>query len=112
MLVKLYKIGELYFRLLGTNGFHVKEENEMFTAAGSRCCQNLKHENCTSSFGRLRQKLYQKACRTCSKIIFPHSTNQIADFWRFRCRRDFLNSLSLKLRGRGFVIFHSPCLTQ
>ena len=28
MLVTLYKIGEMYFRLLGTNGFHVKAEKE------------------------------------------------------------------------------------
>ena len=50
-------------------------------------------ENSTSSFGRLRQKLHQKACRTCSTIIFPHSTNQIIDLWRCRCRRHFLNSI-------------------
>ena len=35
--------------------------------------------------------LHQKACRTCSTIIFPHSTNQIIDLWR--CRRQILNSL-------------------
>ena len=29
-LVTLYKIGEVHFRLLGTNGFHVKPENERF----------------------------------------------------------------------------------
>ena len=39
--------------------------------------------------------LHQKACRTCSKIIFFHSTNQIIDLWRCcrRCRRQILNSL-------------------
>ena len=26
--------------------------------------------------------LHQKACRTCSTIIFLHSTNQIIDLWR------------------------------
>ena len=32
MLVKLYKIGKVHFRLFfGTNGFHVKAENERFT---------------------------------------------------------------------------------
>ena len=31
-------------------------------------------------------KLHQKAYRTCSTIIFPHSTNQIIDLWRCRCR--------------------------
>ena len=28
MLVNLYKIGQVYFCLLGMNGFHVKVENE------------------------------------------------------------------------------------
>ena len=62
MLVTLYKIGELVlFCLFGTNGFHVKAENERFTAAGSRCHQKLKYENFTSSFGRLRQKIALKS---------------------------------------------------
>ena len=64
MLVILYKIGGLHFRLLGANGFHVKLKNailklhmkfERFTAASSRCRQNLKYENFTSLLGRLRQ---------------------------------------------------------
>ena len=32
MLVTLSKIREVHFRLLGRNGFHVKAENERFTA--------------------------------------------------------------------------------
>ena len=55
------EIGEVYFRLIGTNGFHIKAENERFTAAGSRCRQNLKYKNSTSSLGRLRQKLAPKS---------------------------------------------------
>ena len=55
MLLTFYKIGEMHFRLLGTNGFHVKAENERFTAAGSRCRQNLKYETFTLSFDRLRK---------------------------------------------------------
>ena len=43
MLVTFYKIVEVHFRLLGTNGFHLKAENERFTAAGPRCRQNLKN---------------------------------------------------------------------
>ena len=41
------------------------------------------------------ETLHQKACRTCSTIIFLHSTNQINDLWRcrWRCRRQLLNSL-------------------
>ena len=40
-------------------------------------------------------KLNQEVCRTCSTIIFPHSTNQIIDLWRcrYRCLRPNLNSL-------------------
>ena len=36
------------------------------------------------------KKMHRKACST---IIFPHSTNQIIDLWRCRCRRHFLNSI-------------------
>ena len=60
MLITLYKIGGVHFRLLGTAGFHVKAKNERFTAASSRCRQNLKYENFTSSFGRLRQNIAPK----------------------------------------------------
>ena len=56
MLITLYKIGEVNFRVLGTNGYRVKAKNKKFTAATSRCSQNLKYENFTSSFGRPRQK--------------------------------------------------------
>ena len=34
----------------------VMEESSRFTAAGSLCRQNLKYENFTLSFGRLRKK--------------------------------------------------------
>ena len=49
-------MSELSFHLIGTSSFHVKVENERFTAGGSRCHQNLKFENCMSSFGTLRQE--------------------------------------------------------
>ena len=44
--------------------------------------------------------LHQKACRTCSTIIFLHSTNEIIDLWRYRwrCRRQILNSLFAALQ--------------
>ena len=61
MLVTLYKIGGVHFRLLGTNGFYVKAKNDRFTAASSRCRQNLKYENFTSSFARLRQNISPKS---------------------------------------------------
>ena len=42
-------------------GFHVKAKNDRFTAASSRCRQNLKFENFTSSFGRQRQNIARAA---------------------------------------------------
>jgi len=79
VLVTLYRQGEVYFPSLGTIGFHVKAtavnlsflKNERFTAAGSRCRQNLKYENFTSSFGRLRQKncARKRAARTARLFL-------------------------------------------
>ena len=37
VLVTFCKIGQVFFHLIGTNGFHAKEKNERFTAAGLRC---------------------------------------------------------------------------
>ena len=94
MLITLYKIGELHFHLLGTNGFHVKAKSERFTAASS-CC--VITSNMTISRRRLAdycdvKTLHQKACRT---IIFLHPTNEIIDLLRcrWRCRRQILKSL-------------------
>ena len=53
----MYKICKVYFRFLGTNGFHVKAEDEKFTAAGSCCHRNLKYDNFTSLFGRLFERM-------------------------------------------------------
>ena len=61
MLITLYKIGRVLFRLLATNGFRVKAKKERFTAASSRCRQNLKYENFPASFGRLRQNIAPKS---------------------------------------------------
>ena len=83
MLITLYKIGELHFRLLGTNGFHVKAKRERFTAARSRCCQNLKYENFTSSFGILRQNIAPKSMPHVQHDYFS-SFNEIIDLWRCR----------------------------
>ena len=84
-------MGEAYFRFLGTNGFHVKKENERFTALGSRCRQNLKYEVSRRHLADYVQTLHQKAYRTCSAIILPHSTNHIIDLWRCRCRHHLSN---------------------
>ena len=48
------------------------------------------------------KKLRQRVCRKCSKIIFPHPTNQIVDLWRCRgrSRRHFLIELP-NVHGRN-----------
>ena len=61
VLVALNKVGKVSFHLIGTNGFYVKEENEWFAAAGSRCHENLKYDNFTSPFSRLRQIMTPKS---------------------------------------------------
>ena len=78
-------MGGAHFCLLDTNGFHGKAKSERFPAARSRCCQNPKPH-----------KMHQKACRTCSTIIFPLLTNQIISLWRWRCscRPSFLRLLN------------------
>ena len=95
MLVKLYKIGEVRFRLFYSNVFHVKAKNERFTAAGSHCHQNLKFRNFKSSFGRLLQQVAPKSVPHVLHDYFLNSTNQIIDLWccRSRSRRSFLNPL-------------------
>ena len=79
--------------LLGTNGFHVKAKSERFTAVSSRCRQNLKYENFTSSFGRPKSVPHVQHDYFSSFKSF----NQIIDLWRcrWRCRRQILNSLIL-----------------
>ena len=49
--------------------------------------------------------LHQKACSTCSTIICLHLTNQIIGLWRFRwrCRRQVLNSLTTLRRAHTQV---------
>ena len=61
----------MHFRLLGTNGFHVKANNERFTGPGSRCRQNLKYENLRRHLVDYIKEFHQKAWRTCSTNIFP-----------------------------------------
>ena len=66
------------------------------------------------------KKLDQKARCTCSTIIFPHSTNQIIDLWRYHClcRRHFLHFLVLGtgqhqgLRMRKVPSGLMPCNTK
>ena len=60
MSVTVFEIGKVSFCLFGTNDLHVKADNERSFVAASLCCQNLKYENFTSSFGRLRQRIVFK----------------------------------------------------
>ena len=97
MLITLYKIDELQFRLLGTNGFHVNAKTERFTAASSHCRQNLKYENFTSSFGRLRQNIAPKSMLHVQHDYFS-SFNQ-SNYW-FVALSLTLPSSNLKLPNK------------
>ena len=84
MLITLHRIGEVHFRLPGTNGLRVKAKNERFTAVSARRRQNLKYENFTWSFSRLRQNIAPKSVPHVQHDFFLHSTNQSIDL--LRCR--------------------------
>ena len=99
------EIGEVFFRLyiLGSNGFHVKaENNERFNVAGSRSRQNLqvKISSCHSADYVKRGGTKKRAARA-ARLFFLIQTNQIIDLWRCRCccRRRFLNPLLGSLRS-------------
>ena len=78
------------FRIITSVSFHLKEDNERFTAMGSDCCQDLKFENVTSSFDRLHQRnillrifkdLKMRAARAAraARLFSPQSTNHVID---------------------------------
>ena len=93
-LVMFCKKGEVHFRLLSTNGFHMKANNDRFTAAGWRR-QNLKYD------WKFHVVVCQTTSKTCAQkcapraawVFSPRSTNQIIDLWCCRCRPHFLNFL-------------------
>ena len=74
-----------------TSGFEIK-----MTVVGLRCRWNLKSFSSLCCFAEYIMNIYLHACRTCSTIICPVSTNSIIVFWRFRCRRRHLNSLKCR----------------
>ena len=49
-------MSEVSLDFTGNNGFLAKAENERSIAADSRCRQNVKFVNFTTSFARLRQR--------------------------------------------------------
>ena len=85
----------MYFYLLGTSAFHVKAKNEKFAAAGSRCRQNLKFDNFTSSFGRLRQNIAPK-----SVPHVQHDYFVIIDLW---CSLLFLITIVTPVKSLYFA---------
>ena len=93
------------FRLLGTNGFHVKAKSERSTAASFRCRQNLKYENFTSSFSRLRQNIATKSVPHVQHDYFS-SFNQ-SNHW-FVALSLTLPSSNLKLPTGIVVTAYSP----
>ena len=108
---------EVHFRLLGTNGFRVKAKNERFDYCGLSLSSEPQMWKIYVVVWQITpKKLRQKACRTCSTIIFSDSANHIIDLWRCRCRcrcrRHFLNSLVKLthrrrrwLRGRDWLAY-------
>ena len=91
------KISKVHFHFLCRNSFHVKAENEGFTAAMLCCHQNLKNENFILSFGRLCQKFAPNSVLHMEYNYFS-SFNQ-SNHCRFHCRccSHFLNSLRCEL---------------
>ena len=100
VLITLYKIGELHFPWLGTTGFHVKAKSERFAAASFRCRQNLKYENFTSSFSRLRQNFAPKSVPHVQPDYFS-SFNQ-SNHW-FVALSLTLPSSNLKPPNEGWI---------
>ena len=83
MLFPLYEIIKVSFHLICTNGIHVKiVENVRFFATTLLCRQNLKVENLTSLFGKLRQRNVLKCVPHVQHDYFS-SFNQIG---RASCR--------------------------
>ena len=58
MLVNLYKIGKVYFCLLGMNAFHVKVENKDLQLRAGIVVRHSNIEYFVPTFGPLSQKLH------------------------------------------------------
>ena len=66
------------------------------------CRQNPQYKISRRYLVDIVKKLVQKACCTCSMLIFPNSTNQFIDLWRCRsrCRRHFFREQGRRQRQR------------
>ena len=76
----------MHFRMFGMNGSHAKAKNETFTDVGLTCVRTSKMKISRRHLADYVKKLHQKACCTSNTIFFLHSTNQIIELWRCRCR--------------------------
>ena len=95
MLVTLCKVGEVCFRFLGTNGFSCKGKEWKIYCCGLALPSKHVQSNMKISRRYLAKNCTKKRVARAARLFFPHSTNQIIDLWRCRCRccRRFLNSL-------------------
>lgn len=66
----LHKIGKVFFRLLETNGFHVKARNEGFPVEARLVIRTSNMKIPRRHLADYVIKLHQKACPACSTIIF------------------------------------------
>ena len=71
----LATLGELSFHLIGMNSVHAEEDYERFTVLGSRFRHNLKFENFTLPFGRLRKRIVLKHV-LCVQHVCVSSINE------------------------------------
>ena len=82
MLVRLCEMDEVSCHFICANDFHVKARNEIFTAVGSRCRQNLRFEILADYV----KEMCLNPCLTCNTINSPRFINYIIDLSR-RCSR-------------------------
>ena len=70
MLIILYRIGGVLFRLLGTNGFHVKAKNQRFTAASSGCRRNSNMKISRRRLADCVKTLHKKRAARAARLFF------------------------------------------
>ena len=79
MLITLYKIREMLFRKLGTKGFQERQRVKDLLLGARVVARTSNMKISRRRLADYVKILHQKACGTCSTIIFLHSTNQIID---------------------------------
>ena len=73
--------------MAGRGAVEIYIENEKFTVVCTHFHQNLKFGNFSLSLNwqTMSKNFFQVCACMCSRIIFPHSTNQIIVFCHFPC---------------------------